>query len=344
MNKHSEYNADRLEATRQAANRVKRLAWIMNAGAVVISLLLAGALADYCWSLPPVGRWLSLGTMGLLIAGGVLRLMWLWRHPIDLKQTALEMEARRPELGCLVSTAAEYLSGERQASHEYEPELVAALQEQAARRLVLVELPFYRRLLRSGSIVSLALGATLLFILIAPGSLTALDRVTAPWSKQTYTSVKVKPGNGELPVGRDLNIQAVFAGRPPKNPRLCWRNPSNSSWHTMALDRATNDLYAAVIKKVGGPLEYQVTGNDAVSPVYAVTTYVPPEVKDLAIEVRLPAYVKQPPTVEHEPEISVLRASQLNFRITPSCSLAKAKLRFANQPPIPLRPDATNVW
>ena len=128
MNKHSQYNSDRLETARRAKDRARRLAWVVSICAAVLGLVLAVALVDYWWLLPLAGRIAGVGLMALLALFGLARLVQFTLHPTSPKQVALDLEAQRPELGCVVSTAAEYLSGERTASKEYEPELVEALQ------------------------------------------------------------------------------------------------------------------------------------------------------------------------------------------------------------------------
>src|SRR5205823_1824171 len=110
---------------------------------------------------------------------------------------------------------AEYISGERVVTHEYEPELVAALEEQAAQKLTKVELSYRNRLLIPGAFLAFALVTLLVFAAVAPVAFTALKRTTIPWSNATYTKLQVNPGNTEIPVGSDLEITALFHGRIP---------------------------------------------------------------------------------------------------------------------------------
>jgi hypothetical protein len=344
MNKHSQYNADRLETARRAKDRARRLAWVVGLGAAGLALILAAALVDDWWLLPLAARMAGLGLMGLLALFGLVRLVQFMLHPTSAKQVALDLEAQRPELGCVVSTAAEYLSGERTASKQYEPELVEALQEQAAKRLLLVETNYYRKLVYAGGAMAASLTALLLFVLLVSGSLTALARVTAPWSGKTYTHLQVKPGDVEIAAGHDQAIQTVFTGRPPKDPQLRWRDESGGKWQTVAMTVQTNGAYDSSLKNVHGALKYQVTGSDAVSPEYTVKTYVPPEIKDFKIQVSYPDYTKLKPVEQHDPNLSVVRASQLAFRITSSDKVAKARLRFAHEPIMDLASDSDNHW
>jgi hypothetical protein len=344
MNQPSQYNAGRLESEQRSLERARRLALMLNVAVTGLLIILGAALVDYWRRLTSAERAVDTGLLAILMIAWLVRLIQFARRPATLKQVALEMEAQRPELGCVVSTASEYLSGERQPSQEYEPELVDALQEQAARRLLRVETRHYRRLVYSGSAMAAVLVALLVFLVVSPGSLTALERVILPWSKQTYTQVSVKPGALEIPVGSDLEIKVLFTGLMPDTPQLRWLEDPGKSWQTMELIHETNNSYGAMLKNVQGLVKYQVTGNDAVSPEYTVQTYVPPKVKDLAIQVRFPAYTHLEQVEERKPDLSVVRGSKLTIRITSSEHVAKARLRFANAPGIELAPVAKDLW
>ena len=344
MNQHSQYNAGRLESEQRSRERTRRLALTLNVAVPGLLIILGAALIDYWRRLTSAERAVDTGLLAILGVVWLVRLIQFARRPATLKQVALEIEAQRPELGCMVSTASEYLSGERQPSQEYEPVLVDALQEQAARRLLLVETRHYRRLVYSGSAMAAVLVALLVFLVVSPGSLTALERVILPWSKQTYTQVSVNPGDLEIPVGSDQEIKALFTGRMPDTPLLRWLGDSGKSWQTTELIKDTNNGYSALLTNVQGLVKYQVTGNDAVSPEYTLQTYVPPKVKDLAIRVRFPPYTHLEPVEERNSDLSVVRASELTFRITSSEHVAHARLRFANAPGIELAPTAKDFW
>ncbi len=344
MNQPSQYNASRLELEQRSRERARRLALTLNVVVTGLLIILGAALIDYWRRLTSAERAVDTVLLSILIIVWLVRLVQFARRPANLKQVALEIEAQRPELGCVVSTASEYLSGVQQPSQEYEPELVNALQEQAARRLLLVESRYYRRLVYSGSAMAVVLAALLVFMVVSPGSLTALERVILPWSKQTYTQVSVKPGDLEIPVGSDQEIKVLFTGLMPDTPQLRWLEDPGKSWQTTELIKDTNNSYSAWLKNVQGVVKYQVTGNDAVSPEYTVQTYVPPKVKDLAIRVRFPAYTHLEPVEERNPDLSVVRASELTFRIASSEHVARARLRFASAPGIDLAPAAKDLW
>jgi Domain of unknown function (DUF4175) len=344
MNKHSEYTADRLESARRTKSRVRLLTCAIVVGTVVLAVILTAALIDYWWLLSFAERCVALAIMASLAVFGAVRFGRYLLHPISAKQVALEMEAQRPELGCVVSTAAEYLKGARTPPQEYGPELVAALQEIAAKRLLLVETNYYKGLLYTGSAMAAILLALLAFVLCAPGSATALARVTLPWSNHTYTHMKVEPGDLEMPVGRDLELKSVFTGRRPRHSQLRWRQASASQWQKAAMTRGADGSYSYKLSNLREAVQYQVAGDDAVSPEYTIKTYMPPQVVDFKVQVRYPEYTKMKPVEESDPNLSVLRASQLAFRIACSEGVTRAQLRFANEATLGLASSITNLW
>ena len=334
----------RLQETGRAKDTAQRFAWSLLITATVLEVVLCVALMDY-WlmlsrPLRAAGFVLLLSLLGLGL-GGWLRLR---RRPTTIKEAALDTEAQRPELGCVVSTAAEYLSGERKVTHEYEPELVAALEQQAARGLARVQVSYSKRLQRPGAFFAFALLTVLIFAAAAPVALTALKRTVAPWSQETYTKIEVQPGSIEVPVGRDVTLTNKFTGRMPKDPRLQWRETDQTSWQTVALAKGEDGSYQHSFRQLEKAVQYRVAANDAVSETFEIATYVPPEVRELRIRVAYPDYTGVKPFAPESPNFTVLRASDVGFRITATAKLASARLRFTNAPPVDLTPSENDSW
>ena len=340
----SELASTRLREAGCVKDLTRRLAWGFLIAATLMEILVAVALMDYWLVLAPG---LRLGGFVLLVAllgigvGGWLKLR---RRPATMKQAALDVEAARPDLGCVVSTAAEYLSGERRVEHEYEPELVAALEAQAARDLEKARVPYERRVIRPAGFFAFALVSLLVFAAAVPVAWTAFKRTVTPWSKETYTHLEVRPGSMEIPVGHDLEITNIFTGRTPRDPTLHWRPLEQRAWKDVPLTRTPEGLYLHPFAKLQESIQYRVTGNDAASEIYEITTYVPPEVRELQIRVAYPDYTRVKPFEQTAPDLKVLRASELAFRVTASTALATARLRFSNGPPVVLTPGPENLW
>src|SRR2546423_590587 len=168
----------------------------------------------------------------VLLGAGLGGWLKLRRRPTSMKEAALDTEAERPDLGCVISTAAEYTSGERTVTHEYEPELVAALEDQAAQNLKHAQVSYGERMLRPAGFLAFALLSLLLFAALAPVAFTALKRTVSPWSKETYTKVEVRPGSMDVAVGSDADITNFFSGRIPKNPAPHLRLKHQNAWQT----------------------------------------------------------------------------------------------------------------
>jgi hypothetical protein len=345
MNEQSQFTVNRLETARRARDRQQLLACCAAAVAILLLVVVLLALMDYWLVLPFPARIAGFGVVVLLAAWGLASLFNRWQQASSLKQVALGLEARRPELGCVVSTATEYLTGERVPTQAYEPELVNALEQQAAHALVTEDRPLVdKRLPRALVFFGASALAFVLLAVLLPGALTAFERVLMPWKEATYTTVQVRPGNAEVPVGRDQEIIGVFSGRPPRTPRLFWRSEGAADWQTAGLINGGSNTWSYLFTKLDGNLRYRMAGGDAVSPDFKITTYVPPEIKDLRIQVVLPAYTRLKPVEESAPNLSVLRGSELTFRVTASEPLCWAQLRFDTLPALKLAAGESNLW
>jgi hypothetical protein len=321
-----------------------RVAWAVTIGEAILLGVAAVALADYWLMLPVWMRSLAAAVIAVLALAGSYRLIRFYCRPTPLKEAALDLEAAQPELGCEVSTAAEYLSGERQITHQYEPELVAALESKAAEDLRQAHLPYERRLLRPAIILGLTLLVLLVLLLAAPLAPTSLRRVIFPFSKVRYTQVEVRPGSMEIPVGRDVEITNRFTGRAPRDPTVHWEE--QGAWQSAPLVTRTSDgSYLHSFRNLRHDLKYRVTGSDAVSDTYEIRTYVPPEVKDLSVQIQYPAYTRLQPTTQPSPDISAVRASTVQLQIEPSVQLSQARLRFsALTQAVVLQPTDQGAW
>lgn len=345
MNGHSQYTTDRLEAIRRAKNRAARIAWMAGVLAALLLVVLLLALVDYGVLLSRSIREGGAVLLAGIILYAAIRLWRIVRLPGNAKNIALELEERRPELGCVVSTAAEYLTGERKAAQDYEPELVRTLQEEAAKKLRLLETPWYRgKTFRAMRVLSVALGALACFVLLLPEGATAVVRVTCPWANAAYTRVEVRPGNIEIPSGHDLEILARFHGRPPHNAQLIWQAAPASAWQTVVLSPSKKGVCTNLLTNIKGRVTYKVAGGDAVSPEFSISTFVPPEIRSLSAKVVFPTYTKHEPIEETTPDLRVVRGSKLTFHIAAAGEITGAKMRFTNQPPIELTRDQNGQW
>ncbi|MBI1176531.1 DUF4175 family protein [bacterium] len=345
MNKHAEYTKDRLETIRRSRARLRAIGLILHLSAVLLSVLVAVAMLDYWLLLPFAWRVVGAFLLAAVALFGVTNFVRWWRRPVSLKQIALELETNRPDLGCLVSTAAEHLEDSVDQPTDYAPELVATLHEHSARRLLQVEADWYQReLRRTGMGFGMAALAAIAFLLIAPAANLAYLRALFPWSNVAYTDVKVEPGSVELPVGENQSIIAGFTGRLPKDPQLEWRQSGDSRWRVLAMMPDQQNKFLQVLEKVRDNLVYRVRGAQAVSPEYQITTYVPPGIEDIAVQIKYPEYTGLEPDRVHQGNLSIVRGSRLQWTVSTSGEIAKARMRFASLPGFDLKQDTDGGW
>ncbi len=343
MNANPDYAKSKLEAASLAKSRAKTASWVALIMGLLLLAILGVALADYQWLLPQWARLTGFIMLILLVLAGLGRMVWLLRRPATIKEAALDAEAQDNQLGCTVSTAAEYLSGERQIQHEYEPKLVAALESQAGELLSTVKLPYWRSLVGPGL---LCLAGTLvftLFLLGASGSLTALRRAATPWTTAAYTQIEIKPGDAEIPVGKGFEITAIFHGRVPAEAILRWRENPTNLWQSTPLSKNTNGAYVGQFKEVRKDFYYRVEGGGAASREGHVTVYEPAAIKELALRLDYPAYTGLKPALQKSPDITALRGSTATFTLVANVPLSQAKLVSDKTPGIALT-GASNRW
>ncbi len=346
MNSDPKLAKERLQTASHRKDHVKRWGWLLVMSAVSVAVMVVFATMDYWLMLPPhlrYGAWAILAFLAVLGGWGLRR---LFRKPTPLKEAALDAEAEQPDLGCIVSTAAEYASGKVSATNEYEPELAAALQSEAAKRLENVELPYRSKLWRPISAFGIAVALIIFFVAVTPRAWTALKRIAFPWMKAQYTEVVVKPGDAEVRVGQDLDISSVFTGRPPRAPKVYWQKGDDPVWQSVALEKSDDGAFVYPLKNVTAPVKYRVTGGDAVSPDFQITPFIPPEVKDFSLGVTYPEYTKLKPVSQTSPEITVLRGSTATIHLRANVELSRALLRLTdtNAAPVELRRGENQVW
>lgn len=333
-----------LAATARQRDRSARTVTALVAAGLALFALLAAASLDYWLTLPASVRWIGFVVMAAAAVFGGVRLLRLWRRPTSLKEAALEVEQRQPNAGCEISTAAEYLTGEREPSQDYERELAAALQQRAAETVARNPVNFSRRMLVPALGVGAAVAMLAAFTVTFPAAGTALKRAAAPWSKAAFSQIEVKPGAVEVPVGKPFELTAAFHGRVPVSATLQVQAEGHTAWTDVRLEGATNGTFRHTLPAIATSFRYRVAGSDAVSDEFQVTAYVPPAVKDLRVKLEPPAYTRLPVSEQAAADIAIIRGTKATFRVAPNVGLSRARLAFTNGTAAEFERDAQGFW
>jgi hypothetical protein len=344
MNPAAENARRQLASAGRRKDFARRLGTGLAAGSLLLLAILLVALIDYWLMLPPAARWTALILIVGMLVAGLVRLVRVLRHPTDLKEAALDVEAQSPDLGCEVSTAAEYLTGQKAPSQAYEAEIADALEARAARAIERKGTSYNRRFLTpfvvAGVVVLLGLVG---FLVFAPASGTAFLRTAAPWSQASFTLLEVHPQGGEYPVGLEISLTNVVSGRPPKSVEFQWKEAGSGRWARVPLVLQTNSVaFHTLLVSTSGV--YRVLAGDAVSPEYRIDAYIPPKVDTLTIGLTPPAYTRIPPSEQTAGEITVLRGAKAVFRVGGNVPLGTVALEFTNGTSLALKPAGSNLW
>lgn len=326
MNNASDYNARRLETARRTKDQITRWACFVTAGSVAILALVLAAVADQRFLFGKPVRFGFFIVLCAIVIAGTARLILLLSRRSTLKEAALELETQDAQTGCVISTAAEYVSGEKKPDNDYEPEIVEALHRQAANKLVTIHDPYRTRFIKYAAAFGFVVLVLCLFLAIAPAPVTALQRVASPWSDASYTSFRVTPGTAEVPGGADQEVQCAFEGLPPKQPLLLWRTAGSTGWTSVVLSAGEN-TNSYTFKAVSNSVEYAFEANGAQSPTFTLKTFVPPKIASLKVKMQLPAYTARPPSVSDDPNLTVLRGSELEFQMNTTGDVVQSHWR-----------------
>lgn len=344
MNQPSDQARNRLARTadRKDAARRTGLAAATMAG-LLLGLLLV-MLLDYGLLLPTAVRAAAAGTLLLALVAGWRRWEAARRRRTSLKEAALDIESARPGLGREVSTASEYLSGDRAPHGALESELAAALGRRAAGMASAEEIPYHRRLGLPGLLFGSGVLAALVgFLVLAPQSGTAMKRVLAPWSEARFTGLSVEPAGGEFPVGQRLTLTNRLSGRIPAGVEFQWRPEGGSAWITETVPVLSNAVaFHTLTVSTSGT--YRIRAGDNRSPAFPLVAYIPPEVSGLSVRLVPPAYSGLPELRQGSPAISALRGTRAFVELEGNVPLGRAELRLTNGTVVALSPAGSNRW
>lgn len=313
--------------------------------ALVVPALAAEVVADAVTSLPPVVRVAWLGAVALVAAwAGVAFVARPALRRLDAVRIAAEIEARHPELGERLESAAELWEKRGAVRLGYSVELIDALIEKAvgesagidfAKAGANIGLGRWGRALGAAVAVS-AIALALTGARLGPG----LGRLARPLAEDDAPRIviEVEPGDARLVSGDDLSVTARVR-RPdtaPGVPGAALPAPvlrfefDGEAPGEKRMSRGGDGSFRATLSDVRTSLRYAVAAGDEASRRFKVEVIDRPFVAGIRLDYEFPRYSGLlPRTVdENNGDITALAGTRVTVTVTASKALDRAELVF----------------
>ena len=272
-----------------------------------------GMGADFAGPLPQAVRWAIWGAwLAAVAAAMVLAVLRPWLRGAAALDLAAVAQRAHPELGERLTGAVALLSPRRDRPVHGAPALIAALADEAAAEVAIIDparaVP-WRRPARWFALGLAVLGLTAAPAILWPATYGILARrFVAPWVDLERVGrfvITVAPGDRVAAIGADVTMGAHVRPRfgnltPPESAWLEWtESRGNGGWHRVAMpveeasaaSTATRS-FAVTLPRLTGSLNYRVASGSALSRSYRITALEPPAVAALAATVEPPAYTR----------------------------------------------------
>jgi len=293
--------ADRLAVVRDRWRTSLVLAGLLQlaAGLAALVLLLAGAEALFHF--PDGVRWALLVLALAALAAGI---GWLVGRPmferIPLERVARLAETSEPELGNLLIAGLQLGNEEGGQVRPVGGDLVAATVALAAESAAALDPAVIVDRRRRTRLVQFAGASLLLLALVfalAPARMgSALARLAMPGTfipqKGSVSILGVEPGDATVVAGSDVTVTARIApageGRAPDG-RIVYRERSGPEF-VRRMESADGETYTYTFSRLEREVRYRIEVGDSQTGRYTLTVVERPEVREVDLAYRYPAY------------------------------------------------------
>ena len=285
--------------------------------AALLGLLLVGVERQTGWAPPWV---LPLFFLGVALAARIL-----WRQNAawqpDYREIARRIESQKPELHALLLTAIEQRPDPVTGQFNFLQERVLQEAILESRRASWVEtVPASRmRLAQVAHMASLAMLASLLFLLRAPSGPLAADPRRSQ-SQGGRTSVTVTPGDASVERGTPLALLARFEGPLPASVTLTLAPMGNTATAAEAVKRIplakslADPVFATTLSEVTADFAYRVEYPGGATRDYRISVFEYPRLERADARITYPPYTRLPEKVIADTRrISAVEGSRVQF-------------------------------
>jgi hypothetical protein len=314
--------------------------------AVFVAAFLGFSLADILFKFSTGAR------VAVLVATGAAVLFALIQFVLrpltrmgTTVQSARAVEGAFPELEQQLSTALEFGGDKSKAERFASPVLVAALVNQAGARSAPLN---FARTIRWRQMV-VAFGAAFLLGALMAGYAASNRRLfAATWNRfvrptadippPTLTEItKIEPGDGKYALESSVPIAVTLDGKLPETATLSVLigDEKDGRWEDRPMDRGTDGVYRATLRRLLDSARYKIKANDAESREFNLRVFKTPEIAEFTVRVEHPAYTGK--GTETFPlgvgEVRALKGSVIHVDMKANVELGAASAAFKSSRP-----------
>lgn len=142
---------------------------------------------------------------------------------------------------------------------------------------------------------------------------------------------EINPGNKEITKGDRLDIAVRVKGSKPQSLQLSIRNEEEADFLKQKLLPDSSGIYLFTINSVKSSFKYFAEAEGVESELFEIVVIDRPIVKTLELEIISPGYSKIPKVAQKDNgNVQALVGSKVDFKITSTKKLNKAKLEFSD--------------
>ena len=312
--------------------------------ALEVATLIVAIVADLRFELPESIRWAILG--GMAIMGVLLLALWWWRPAFSLDENEVirDLEYKVPALGQRLRTSreAEGKTCDLGMAGVFASGLVADTRVRMSSVDVDSLIPW--KTIRFSLYVALAFTAAFVASLAGwPEFRVGAQRVLAPGSGVTFTTVALEPGPESFKDHENPLIAAVVSGRTTPETMLFTRE-EGQEWKSQKMDAAdVHGRFTALLTGLNDSFDFYVIAGDGRSELRHVRCLHTPRIEKVENEIQFPDYIGQPPQKGAGGDVKAVEDSTATvvFQINPP--LTQALIRTTDGQKLPLKIEGNRV-
>lgn len=177
------------------------------------------------------------------------------------------------------------------------------------------------------AVLVIVIGTSLLAF--CPATFAFSPNVWFPFSSRTLErSIKIEPGNAEVPLGHDVVLTLTMVEKSIKDPVLQIKTAER--WIPFEPDSSGLGKYSYTVKKVTTPMLYRVLWKKESSRHFTLVPVEPVQFTKFSMKIHPPDYIGKESAVQTSPEIAGLAGSRVELEAQANAPLEQANFLFSD--------------